>query len=61
MDYEIKGPLDAIDGVSITVLDVIFSVDESTFFEDGLPEVGDYVEVEDEDADGYADSVEIED
>ena len=61
MDYEIKGPLEAIDDVSITVLDVIFSVDESTFYEDGLPEVGDYVEVEDEDADGYADSVEIED
>ena len=61
MDYEIKGPLDAIDEVSLTVLYVVFSVDESTFFEDGLPEVGDYVEVEDEDADGYADSVEIED
>ena len=61
MDYEITGPLGAIDDVSITVLDVVFSIDEGTFFEDGLPEVDDYVEVEDEDADGYADSVEIED
>lgn len=61
MDYEITGPLGAIDDVSITVLNVVFSIDEGTFFEDGMPEVGDYVEVEDEDADGYADSVEIED
>jgi hypothetical protein len=59
--YELKGPLDAIDGVSLTVLNVIFSVNEDTFFENGVPVDGDYVEVEDEDADGYADSVEIED
>ena len=61
MGYEIKGPLDAIDEVSVTVLNVAFSVDENTFFENGTPVDGDYVEVEDEDADGYADSVEIED
>jgi len=61
MGYEIKGPVDAIDDVSLTVLNVTFSVNENTFFEDGFPEVGNYVEVEDEDADGYADSVEIED
>ncbi len=61
MGYEIKGPLDAIDDVSLTVLNVIFSVNENTFFENGAPVDGDYVEVEDEDADGYADSVEIED
>ena len=30
-------------------------------FENGMPVQGDYVEVEDKDADGYADSVEIED
>jgi hypothetical protein len=47
--------------VSLTVLNVIFNVSENTFFENGLPEMGDYVEVEDEDGDGYADSVEIED
>lgn len=61
MGYEIKGPLDAIDDVSLTVLNVTFSLDENTFFENGMPVDGDYVEVEDEDADGYADSVEIED
>jgi hypothetical protein len=62
MGYEIKGPFDAmIDGVSLTVLNVTFSLNEFTFFENGLPVAGDYVEVEDADADGYADSVEIED
>jgi hypothetical protein len=61
MGYEIKGPFDAIDDVSVTVLNVKFSVNENTSFEDGVPVEGDYVEVEDEDADGYADSVEIED
>ena len=61
MGYEIKGPLDAIDDVSLTVLNVTFSLNENTFFENGVPVAGDYVEVEDEDADGYADSVEIED
>ena len=61
MGYEIKGPMDAIDDVSITVVNVMFSVDANTFFENGVPVDGDYVEVDDEDADGYADSVEIED
>jgi hypothetical protein len=62
MGYEIKGPFDAmIDGVSLTVLNVIFGVDENTFFENGIPGDGDYVEVEDENGNGYADSVEIED
>jgi len=61
MGYEVKGPLDAIDGVSLTVLNVTFSLDDSTFFENGVPVDGDYVEVEDEDEDGFADSVEIED
>lgn len=60
-EYEIEGPLEAIDDVSITVLGIGFSIDASTFFEDGLPVVGDYVEVEDENGDGIADSVEIED
>jgi len=59
--YEIKGPLDAIDDVSITVLNVTFSLNADTFFENGVPVAGDYVEVEDENADGFADSVEIED
>ena len=61
MGFEIKGPLDAIDDVSLTVLNVIFNLNENTFFENGVPVDGDYVEVEDEDEDGYADSVEIED
>ena len=52
----------AIDSVSLTVLEVTFNIDpDDTFFENGIPVVGDNVEVEDENADGYADSVEIED
>lgn len=61
MGYEIKGPLDAIDEVSITVMGVEFTIDMDTFFEDGTPTVGDYVEVEDDDGDGIADAVEIDD
>ena len=61
MDYEITGPLDAIDEVSITVMGVEFMTDMDTLFEDGTPTAGDYVEVEDSDGDGIADSVEIED
>jgi hypothetical protein len=62
MGYEIKGPLDEIiTGTSLTVLGVVYKTDGETLFEDGMPEVGNYVEVEDEDADGFADSVEIED
>jgi hypothetical protein len=59
--YEIEGPADAVDDVSLTVLGVTFGVDAGTFFEDGTPVVGDYVEVEDDNGDGTADSVEIED
>jgi len=59
--YKIEGPLKAIDNNSITVLGIEFTVDVDTFFENGTPVVDDYVEVEDSDADGIADSVEIED
>ena len=59
--YKIEGPLDAIDDVSIMVLGVSFTLDMDTFFENGTPVVGNYVEVEDDDADGTADTVEIED
>jgi hypothetical protein len=61
MEYEIEGPVEGIDEVSIDVLGIVFTVDMDTFFENGIPVVGDYAEIEDEDADGIADSVEIED
>ena len=61
LGYEIEGPVDAIDDVSITVVGVTFGVDMDTFFENGTPGVGDYAEVEDDDGDGVADSVEIDD
>jgi hypothetical protein len=61
MGYEIKGPLDEITDVSLTVVGVVFNTDGETFFENGMPVFGDVVEVEADDADGYADTVEIED
>lgn len=59
--YEIEGPVDAIDDVSLTVVGVTWSIGMNTFFEDGTPAVGDSVEVEDDNGDGTADTVEIED
>lgn len=60
MGYEIEGPVDAIDDVSISVLGISFAIVAETFFENGTPVVGDYVEVEDDNADGAADSVELD-
>jgi hypothetical protein len=61
MGYEIKGPVDSIDDMAITVLSIAFVIDANTFFENGDPVADDYVEVEDDDGNGVADSVEIED
>jgi hypothetical protein len=61
LGYEIEGPVDAIDDVSLTVLGVTYSLDVNTFFENGTPAVGDYVDIEDDNGDGTADTVEIED
>lgn len=61
LGYEIEGPVDAVDDVSLTVLGVTYSLDVNTFFENGTPAVGDYVEIEDDNGDGTADTVEIED
>jgi hypothetical protein len=60
-DYEIKGPVDEIDDVSLTVLGVTFMLDAGTFFENGMPVARNYVEVEDDNGDGIADKVKIED
>ncbi|WP_339910900.1 DUF5666 domain-containing protein [Symmachiella dynata] len=61
LEFEIKGTLDAIDDLSITVLGVVFTIDANTVFEHGVPTVGDYVEIEDDNGNGVADSVEKED
>ena len=61
MGYEIEGPVDAIDDVSIRVLGISFAIGVETFFENGTPVDGDYVEIEDDNADGVADSVELDD
>jgi hypothetical protein len=58
--YEVEGPVDAISDGSISVLEIGFTLDMNTMFE-GAPQVGDYAEVEDDDGDGIADSVELED
>jgi hypothetical protein len=60
--YEITGPVSAVDSMSLTVLDVRYNLDSNiTVFENGMPVVGDVVEVEDDNGDGTADTVEIED
>ncbi len=62
--YEIEGPVDAVDmdAGTLHVLGVRYFIDSNiTTIEDGMPAVGDYVEVEDDNGDGTADSVEIED
>jgi hypothetical protein len=63
-DYEIEGPVEEVDtdAGTLKVLDVVYNIDPNiTVFEDGIPVVGDFVEVEDETGDGMADTVEIED
>ena len=61
-DYEIEGPVEAIDAGTLQVLGVIYNINSGvTVFEDGMPVVGDFVEVEDDNGDGLADTVEIED
>jgi hypothetical protein len=61
-DYEIEGPVTAVTDRTLQGLYVVYNPDpDITDFEDGIPVVGDYVEVEDETGDGMADAVEIED
>jgi hypothetical protein len=61
-EYEIEGPVEAVDAGTLQVLDVVYNTDPGiTVFEDGIPVVGDFVEVEDDTGDGMADTVEIED
>jgi len=61
-DYEIEGPVEAVGDRTLQVLGVVYNTDPAiTVFEDGIPVVGDFVEVEDDTGDGMADTVEIED
>lgn len=59
--FEIEGPVDAINEGSISVLGISWVIGTETVFEDGMPVVGNFVEIEDDNANGIADSVEIED
>ena len=64
-EYEVEGPLDPggyVAGVSITVLGVTFNINPGvTALEDREPRDGDSVDVEDENRDGTADSIDVED
>lgn len=61
-DFEIEGPVEAVDARTLQVLGVVYNIDPGiTIFEDGIPVIGDFVEVEDYTGDGMADTVEIED
>jgi hypothetical protein len=61
-DYEIEGPVEEVGDRTLKVLGVVYNTDPTiTVFEDGIPVVGDFVEVEDDTGDGMADTVEIED
>jgi hypothetical protein len=61
-DYEIEGPVKEVGDRTLKVLGVVYNTDPTiTVFEDGIPVVGDFVEVEDDTGDGMADTVEIED
>jgi hypothetical protein len=59
--YKLDGPVDDFtDQVSITVFGVTYTVDAATVYPDGLPVQGDFVEITDSNADGIADTVEVD-
>jgi len=61
-EYEVEGLLDTdgyVEGVSISVMGVTFTIDSDTQLEDSAPINGDVVEVEDEDRDGIAEKIDI--
>lgn len=61
MESELEGIVDAIDDTMITILTIVFAIDVNTAFPNGAPVAGNYASVEDINADGTADSVEIDD
>ena len=60
-EYELEGPVEAFTNqMSITVVGISYTVDGTTAYPDGLPVQGDFVEITDSNADGIADSVEVD-
>lgn len=60
--YELEGPVEDITAdTTIKVLGITFTLDVNTDYPDGTPVVGNSVKITDDNADGTADSVEIED
>jgi len=61
-EYELEGPVEAISSNSITAVGITYVIDGLTALpNDALPNVGDTVEIKDDNGDGIADSIEIDD
>jgi len=61
-EYELEGPVEAISANSISVIGVTYVINGSTYLPNNtLPNVGDIVEIEDNNGNGIADSIEIDD
>lgn len=59
--YELEGPVDAASALDITVLGITFVVNGETDLPDGAPATGNIVEIVDENGDGIADEIEVDD
>jgi hypothetical protein len=61
-EYKLEGPVSASDLTSITTLGITYTIDGNTELPNGIvPSIGDNVEVKDDDGDGIADEIELED
>ena len=60
MGVAIEGPVSGYDVTSVSVLDIVFRIDDTTIVE-GIPSTEVYGEIEDENEDGTADVVEFDD
>jgi hypothetical protein len=60
-EYELEGPVEAVGATSITAVGVTFVIDGDTELPNAmLPKVGDIVEIKDDEGDGIADALEID-
>lgn len=61
MGNEIEGPVTAVTGTSVSILGVEFFIGDNTVIEGPAPTVGVYAEIEDDDEDGTAEVLEVDD
>ena len=59
--YELEGPVDAASALDITVAGITYTVNGETDLPDGAPAPGNIVEIVDENGDGIADEIEVDD